>query len=85
MQQSDDDRTYPYPLPRNSREWRHLLRNIGREAFGDYATMTAAARKVSYTIEYDRASGCPYARRGYAVLMALVDAHNYLHLVVMPV
>src|SRR5215471_11275764 len=42
MQQGDDDRTYPYPLPRNSGEWQRLLRNIGREAFGDYATMTAA-------------------------------------------
>src|SRR5262244_3096032 len=42
MQQGDDDRSYPYPLPRNSGEWQRLLRNIGREAFGDYATMTAA-------------------------------------------
>jgi membrane protein len=42
MQQGDDDRSYPYPLPRASGEWQRLLRNIGREAFGDYATMTAA-------------------------------------------
>jgi membrane protein len=34
--------TGPNPLPRNSGEWQRLLRNIGREAFGDYATMTAA-------------------------------------------
>ena len=43
MPQGDGDETYPHPLPRNSGEWRHLSRNIGREAFGDYATMTAAA------------------------------------------
>ncbi|HEX3419370.1 MAG TPA: YihY/virulence factor BrkB family protein [Stellaceae bacterium] len=42
MHQGDGDRTYPHPLPRNSGEWRHLFRNIGREAFGDYARMTAA-------------------------------------------
>jgi membrane protein len=42
MPQGDGDETYPHPLPRNSGEWRRLLRNIGREAFGDYATMTAA-------------------------------------------
>jgi len=42
MPQGDGDETYPHPLPRNSGEWRHLSRNIGREAFGDYATMTAA-------------------------------------------
>jgi len=34
---------YRTTLPRNSGEWRHLSRNIDREAFGDYATMTAAA------------------------------------------
>jgi len=43
MPQGDGDETYPHPLPRNSGEWGHLSRNIGREAFGDYATMTAAA------------------------------------------
>jgi len=42
MPQGDGDETYPHPLPRNSGEWRHLSRNIGREAFCDYATMTAA-------------------------------------------
>lgn len=41
MQQGDEDRTCPYPLPRNSGEWRRFLRNVGREAFGNYATMTA--------------------------------------------
>jgi uncharacterized BrkB/YihY/UPF0761 family membrane protein len=43
MPQGEDDETYPHPLPRNSGEWQHLSRNIGRKAFGDYATMTAAA------------------------------------------
>ena len=43
MPQGDGDQTYPHPLPRNSGEWRRLSRNIGRKAFGDYATMTAAA------------------------------------------
>lgn len=42
MQQGDDDRTCLYPLPRNSGEWWRFLRNVGREAFGDYARMTAA-------------------------------------------
>jgi membrane protein len=42
MEQGDGDRTYPQPLPRSFGEWRHLLRNIGREVFSDHATMTAA-------------------------------------------